>query len=450
LQSKTIVTIFLSVLLCFASFTSSLHSETLSNRIQPFVHDIVIPSQHSPVSIRSDSDFETQGWPGNGSVNNPFRIENLSFEISDISDECIIIENVSSHFLIQNCSFSFDTSTAQQHYGAGVSLREVSNGRIINCSFTHFSYGIFTDTVSNMTIANCSFKYSSQGIYFWKSREGQISNNTFLHCLGGLQFERVGNSTVTNNTFLFNSGGILIYSSSDCNLTSNLIAYNRVIGVVLGDECHLVRIFGNKIAFNQNEWDSEELNAHDDGYDNLWDDNVYIGNEWGDYSGSGNYTIPGLAGSIDRFPSLTDLVYLDLVGPKFYHLTNYMVTAQIYSPLQSLDFYASVSDQTGVDTVLLYYSSTLTGNWSSMEMDYQPTTDNYHYSFDGPLYSFDFISYYYYWANDTLGQETVSYMHRTTLYISSSRDSIYPIILITGVGGIVLVFILVILKKKKS
>ena len=414
------------------------------------MHDIVFPSQHSPVSIKSDSDFETQGWPGNGSVNNPFRIENLSFEISD-SFELIIVENVSSHFLIQNCSFSFDTSTAQQHYGVGISLREVSNGRIINCSFTHFSYGIFTDTVSNMTIANCSFKYSSQGIYFWKSNEAQISNNTFLHCSQGLQFERVVNSTVTNNTFLFNSGGILIYSSSECNLTSNLIAYNRGIGVELGDDCHLIRIFGNKIAFNQNERDRVDVNARDDGYDNLWDDNVSIGNEWGDYSGSGNYTIPGLAGSIDRFPNLADF---DLVGPQFYDLTNYMVTSHFTSPLQSLGFHAFAYDQTGIDTVLLYYSSALTGNWSYVEMEYQPTTlnpDAYNYIFEGPLYSLDFISYYYYWANDTLGQETVSNMHRTTLYYSSSYDSTNTIALITGVGGIiVLVFILVILKKKKS
>jgi hypothetical protein len=241
--------------------------------------------------------------------------------------------------------------------------------------------------------------------------------------------------------------GILISSSSDFNLTYNLIAYNRV-GVDLSNGCSLAKIFGNRIAFNPYSPYVEDVNARDDGYDNLWDDNVSRGNDWGDYLGAGVYTINGSAGSIDRFPSLADF---DLAGPKFYLLTDYRVTAQFHTPLQSLDFHASAYDQSGIDTVLLYYSSTLTGNWSCMEMDYQPTSDYYFHSFDGPLYYLDFISYYYYWANDTLGQETVSNMYRTTLLYQSSYASTNTIALITGVGGIiVLVFILAILKKKKS
>lgn len=427
MQSKTRVTIFLLVLLCFANFTSSLHSETLSNKIQPVTHDIVIPSQHRPVSIRSDSDFETQGWPGNGSVNNPFRIENLSFETSGRFYYLINIENVSSHFVIQNCRFSLPP----QHSGVGVSLREVSNGRIINSEFTHLSKGIFSDTVSNVTIANCSFKYSSEGIYFWKSNEVQISNNTFLHSYQGLQFELVVNSTVTNNTFLFNDGGIWIYNSSECNLTSNFIAYNREIGVELGYDCNLIRIFGNKIAFNRNARGQVDVNARDDGYDNLWDDNVSIGNEWGDYSGSGNYTIPGLAGSIDRFPSLADF---DLVGPEIYHVTDWGVTITPGTCRDSaLGFQAIVIDHSGVDSVLLYFRDYDGEIWQWIEMAPSATTpDAYTFYFEDPLnsgelfYRWQSIRYYYVWANDTIGLSSYSEILENTFVCSNETNRFSP------------------------
>ena len=33
---------------------------------------------HEPFNITSDTDFEIQGWPGNGSFSNPYMIENLN------------------------------------------------------------------------------------------------------------------------------------------------------------------------------------------------------------------------------------------------------------------------------------------------------------------------------------------------------------------------------------
>lgn len=458
LQSKVIMTVVLSMLLCFAFYTTPLHFEPFINDLPQIFHDTIIPSHHNPVSIQSDSDFEAQDWPGNGSVNNPYRIEDLSFEISDVSDECVIIKNVTSHFIIKNCSFSFDTSPTQHHGGEGVSLRQVSNGRIINCSFTHFYYGVFTEEVANMTIANCTFAQSTHGIYYWQSSEGYFANNTFLNCYAGLQFHLVTNATVSDNTFFFNlMAGILISSSSEFNLTYNLIAYNRV-GIDLRNDCSLAKIFGNRIAFNPHSPYVEDVNARDDGYANLWDDNVSKGNEWGDYSGTGVYTINGSAGSVDRFPSLADF---DLVGPQFYHVTNYRVTAApITSPWQYVPYHVSAYDQSGVDTVLLYFSNTLGANWSYVEMEFQPTTqypDDYSYSFEGPLYSLEFIRQYYFWANDTMGQESISAMYGTWLYYSDlngpsspSNGSSTTIVIIMSVGGIAVILTLFILRKKGS
>ncbi len=54
---------------------------------------------------------------------------------------------------------------------------------------------------------------------------------------------------------------------------------------------------GNQLGYNG------ESNASDEeGTDNSWDDGVSLGNYWGDYDGTGVYTIPGSTGSVDRYP----------------------------------------------------------------------------------------------------------------------------------------------------
>ena len=55
---------------------------------------------HSPIDIDRNSDFETLGFPGNGSESNPYRIENLNITGTFYS---IIITNVSVYYVISNC-----------------------------------------------------------------------------------------------------------------------------------------------------------------------------------------------------------------------------------------------------------------------------------------------------------------------------------------------------------
>ena len=444
-----------------APLTPSLYFESI-NDLPPISYNKVVQSDQNPIIIETNSDFESQGWSGNGSSNNPYLIEDLRIVISDYSQSCITIRNVSSYFLIKNCSFSSDFPIGYYEGivggGKGVTLVETSNGQIINCTFTNLRDGIYTYDSSKCTFTNCTITYSGVGINMRYSSDWIIANSTFTHCSYGLVLSFVNTTTVTDNTVLFNEIGVDLGSTFECNFTYNLIAYNTEIGVILRYGCSMTNIFKNRIAFNQDKAIHEDVNAEDDGHDNLWDDNVSIGNEWGDYSGSGNYTIPGLAGSIDRFPSVADF---DLAGPTLYSLTDYRVTAApITSPWQSVSYHASAYDQSGVDTVLLYFSNTLGANWSFVEMEFQPTTqypETYSYSFEGPLYSLEFIRQYYFWANDTLGQESISEMYGTWMYYSDPNGPSSPsngpstaITIIAIVGGIAVALTLIILRLKGS
>lgn len=411
-------------------------------------NDRVTLSSNGYILIESDNDFENQGCPGNGSASNPYILANLHIEISGDNWACITIENVVSHFIIANCSFSSELDFD----GWGIFLSSVSNGHIANCTFTYLDRGIFSYNSTNCIVSNCLFTYSRTGMV-QDSGEFDFVNNTISHCRTGLILDSANKTSVNGSVFLFNRVGADLFSTFGCNLTYNLLAYNTEIGVRIGYQSTCTSLFGNRIAFNQDAQVHEDSNAQDDGHDNLWDDNVSIGNEWGDYSGSGVYEIPGTAGSVDRFPSTTDF---DMAGPTLYHATDLRVTVmQAPCPFSSIEFHVSAYDQSGVDTVRLYYSSSMNGPWSFMDLEYQPTTqfpDEYSYSFTGPLYSLEFIDHYYFWANDTRGQETTSEMFETWLGCSGSYNLLSNLVgSVIVFGGIaVIVFALIIRKNRSS
>jgi parallel beta-helix repeat protein len=394
-------------------------------------------SIHDPIVIISDSDFEMQGWPGNGSENNPYLIEDLEIESSQRMGEldmeaCIQISFTSVHFIIRNCTLSYEIINQWDQPPTGIILFIVSNARIENCTFMNLDRGIYSLYCNTSSYLSSTFMYCRVGFY--------------LHC--------VENAMIDWNSLRFNKFGMFLYYSTDCNITENFIAYNTEKGVFLDGGSNRNHIFNNTIGYNQADLAHAEYNAQDDGHDNLWDDNNTIGNAWSDYSGEGVYNISGYANSVDRFPRL---VHFDLAGPEIYWVTDWRIT--VYPgpcPFSDLTIHASARDQTGVDSVFIFYSSSLNGTWTCIEMTYTPTEqypDRYTFYIDGPFYSFDFIRYYFVWANDTVGLGSASEMLGNWNHCSGGPITcpLCPIIfgtMITACGAIVVLFI-VCRKKRK-
>jgi parallel beta-helix repeat protein len=90
------------------------------------------------------------------------------------------------------------------------------------------------------------------------------------------------------------------YDGGNCTITDNWILYNTEYGIKLDDSTSENFIFNNSLGWNGIS------NAVDDGIGNLWDFGDETGNYWHDYSGSGWYTIPGSAESIDHYPQLLE------------------------------------------------------------------------------------------------------------------------------------------------
>ncbi|MFW9770432.1 MAG: NosD domain-containing protein [Candidatus Thorarchaeota archaeon] len=440
---RTIIALLLSISLLGASSVPIYMSTTVNDYAADQSQRGTL-SSNDQIVIESDADFEIQGWPGNGTESNPYILADLHYEVADDLWTCIAIWNTVSHFVIANCSFS-----SEQDFSVwGITLVGVSNGSIINCTFANLGRGITSNNSTDCIVSKCHFTYSGIGIV-QESGKFDFVNNTILHCRTGLILDSANKSSVHGSTFLINRVGADLFGTFGCNLTYNLFAYNTEIGVRIGYLSTKTSLFGNRIAFNQEAQVHEDMNAQDDGCDNLWDDNVSIGNEWGDYSGSGVYEIPGTAGSVDRYPGTADF---DIIGPTLYHATDLRVTVmRAPCPFQSIEFHVSVYDQSGVDIVRLYYSSSMNGSWSSVDLEYQPTTQNpdeYSYSFPGPLYSLDFISHYYFWANDTLGQDTTTEMYENWLGCSGFYNPLTnPVVIVVSSGCIAMIILALIIRK---
>ena len=59
---------------------------------------------HDPIYINTDDGFESLGFAGSGTKNNPYIIENLWIQPASDSDEAAIrIHYTTKHFVIRNC-----------------------------------------------------------------------------------------------------------------------------------------------------------------------------------------------------------------------------------------------------------------------------------------------------------------------------------------------------------
>ena len=340
---------FMLLLVCFSISTTSYTDVTSSNSkffegaVQIVVHDAII--------IRNNTDFLEQkvanGWPGNGSVEDPILISNYRIEFEQ---EGIVIENVDLSFVIQNC----ETGDYEYDYwnSVGIRIKNCTHGVILDSTAHMKKTGVRIEKSDNITLYNTIIHDCYTGVSIlnssniilaennlsWNDFEGinvtlsercQIFDNSIVAvpdygivCLND-KFTTLENNDISS-TYLddeqFSHVGILsamswnlwIYEAYiiDCWIGINTlmttdyyviaceIANSIDTGIFLGSGTSNVTLVNNYLGSTSGS------NAYDEGIGNVWD-NPYSqeGNWWSDYSGSGYYYIAGPAGSIDHHPS---------------------------------------------------------------------------------------------------------------------------------------------------
>lgn len=214
------------------------------NKISSFVHSY-------PIKIDNDSHFQTvassEGWTGNGSLLDPYIIENYNFTpLINITQPLFQISDTTVYFEIRDSIFTNGSD--------GIRLDNVANGLIINSSFSIAEQrGLFLLDSSFITITNCDFYNNTQnGLHVFQSTNITIDNIEMEFNNNYASYIDSSINITYSNVYASNNGinCFFGYGSTDNiilnNVTSTEVTSNRYGGI------HIARIEGTALVKNCN------------------------------------------------------------------------------------------------------------------------------------------------------------------------------------------------------
>jgi parallel beta-helix repeat protein len=196
--------------------------------IEPEVASAYTP--HNPILIDDSSDFTTPSsgfgcecvTGGSGAPSDPYIIE--GWEIDATSVTGIKIQNTNTNFIIR------DTYV---HSGGpdcnGVSLQNVTNGRIDNTTLIDNFNGIYLDSAANISIMRNNISdnnYDGVRIIFSTNITIAYNDINSTNYLGININLSGGNITILGNNVSTNMIGIAIYQSNNMRISGNNLSFN--------------------------------------------------------------------------------------------------------------------------------------------------------------------------------------------------------------------------------
>jgi len=200
-----------------------------------------ITSEINFISIVNDNDFTDYGFPGSGSIENPFIIENIVLLSMNYSYG-IKVRNTTKHFVIRNC-----TLTA---YYSCIVIEEVSKGTAIiqnnTCLVNTLTECVGIELIktngAQIINNNCS---TTLGVTIWEPMNGiKLENSKYTLVKNNLCAKQIHNGIYSvhcennryekNKCFYNHGSGITISDSKNETLIENIF-YKNQIGAFLSD-----------------------------------------------------------------------------------------------------------------------------------------------------------------------------------------------------------------------
>ena len=160
---------------------------------------------HPVISIIGNDDFNRQNFTGNGTLSNPYLIQDL--EITANHTHLISIQDTTVHFVIKQNFLDGITGLFN-----GINLVNVINGDINNNIIGFTSYGI-------------RLYNSDENLIY----ENEVHNNT----LNGIYLINSENNFIGENVVYTNEHGISLTSSWSNDIDSNFVSDNRHQGIAI-------------------------------------------------------------------------------------------------------------------------------------------------------------------------------------------------------------------------
>ena len=318
---------------------------------------------HGPIFIAGDENLTAWGFPGSGSLGEPFRIEGYNFTLNGTA---ISITNVSLHVLITGCWIQ----TAGDKTGNGIYFENVTSGRIENCTIMDKTYGIHLYDSDSCTIVDIEVTGTATYGVFFEASYDCIIDESYIHHTSNMGIMDEGTRTIVSDTIIqhvsvngiFSMGTNITVIGCEISYSGQRGIHNEAwYGVFWDNEIYFNtwdgifdrtsryntfsnnRIFGNgwdgicasfsryetytgntffknDVGFTQTGssfsgdsefysnsvgWNTVANALHDAGDPNDYDDTVSVGNAWSDYGGTPTYyVIGGYYGGVDNYPTI--------------------------------------------------------------------------------------------------------------------------------------------------
>jgi len=181
---------------------------------------------HGAIAIDGHANFSDtallEGWPGDGSPENPFIIDALEIDLGEEDGPCIIISNIRVSFTISNCNLTGNDGLDFGPSGVGILLENVTNGELVNNSCSSIGIGIAISRSEFITVSNNICANDVFGISIYISNSNMVISNTcFNNTSYGIRLSQSKSNTVVNNTCNNNTIGIYLYESYSNTVASN-------------------------------------------------------------------------------------------------------------------------------------------------------------------------------------------------------------------------------------
>lgn len=186
-------------MLIFVIFFGTFSPQTTYGVIDDSVWNDNIANENSPMgnetpfNLNGNTEFltkaQSENWTGNGSIGNPYIIENYTINGSGFF-YCMYLRQISYYFVIRNCTLG---------------------GADVNSTYGWKTTSLYITNSDNCVIENCTFENDTNvGIVFSQS-DLIIRNNTFYSASRGI-YGSYSKTIIINNTFYgVNSGGIILF-----------------------------------------------------------------------------------------------------------------------------------------------------------------------------------------------------------------------------------------------
>ncbi|UCE13131.1 MAG: right-handed parallel beta-helix repeat-containing protein [Candidatus Heimdallarchaeota archaeon] len=243
----------------FQPISEEKHTNTREKHSQHPIHKISSTQSYierGPIIIASDFQLNNSGFQGNGTIDDPIRIE--GYNITASSGTLISISDTTYHFHVANCLVN-----GLGTIGNGIYFDDVSHGTIVNNTIYDNSWnGILVSASENNTIeSNTIYNSGGAGINIESGSNNCfiIRNQAYCNNGSGIAIEDADNNKIFNNSihendwngiglressnnFISNNSihdhpytGILLFSSSDNILSHNTVYNHGTRGIGVGE-----------------------------------------------------------------------------------------------------------------------------------------------------------------------------------------------------------------------